>query len=75
MTGSPKPKKGSKEYIGAQIRTIRVLKSKTQAEAGAVLNVSWQQFAKYETGRNRITADAIWKLAKAWRCAPGDFFA
>lgn len=69
-----KHRRGSVEAIGANIKTLRTRKGWTQAEAGEVLGVSWQQFAKYETGKNRITADALFKLARLFRIKPALFF-
>ncbi len=69
-----KPKKGSIEAIGARIRKLRVKRSLTQTQAGEALGVTWQQFAKYEKGANRITADALAKLAKRFKCDTAYFF-
>lgn len=49
--------------IGVNLREIRKSKNLTQTEVGKVLNITPQQIAKYEAGRNRISASTLYRLA------------
>jgi transcriptional regulator with XRE-family HTH domain len=49
--------------IGDNLRRVREFNKLTQTEVGYILNVSPQQIAKYETGRNRISASNLYRLA------------
>lgn len=60
--------------IGQRINTIRVKRGWSLVEAAAAIDVSWQQFRKYETGENRISASALKKLAAHLAVKPGAFF-
>jgi len=49
--------------IGINLREIRESNNLTQTEVGSVLNITPQQIAKYEAGRNRISASSLYRLA------------
>lgn len=49
--------------IGHNLRKLRKFNKLTQKEVGYILNVSAQQITKYETGKNRISASNLYKLA------------
>ena len=49
--------------IGINLREIRKSKNLTQTEVGKILNVTPHQIAKYETGKNRISASTLYRLA------------
>lgn len=51
-------------HIGAKIRALRITRRLSQTEAADILGVSWQQFQKFEHGRNRISAIALFCLAE-----------
>jgi transcriptional regulator with XRE-family HTH domain len=49
--------------LGRNIRLTRQAAGKSQEEAAGHLNVSFQQFQKYESGANRIPIDRLVSLA------------
>lgn len=49
--------------IGRNIRTIRKARGYTLEEMGDVLDITMQQFAKYERGIDRIGASNLYKVA------------
>jgi transcriptional regulator with XRE-family HTH domain len=49
--------------LGRSIRLARVAAGKTQSEAAESVDVSFQQFQKYESGTNRIPVDKLVALA------------
>jgi transcriptional regulator with XRE-family HTH domain len=51
--------------IGANIRNRRKYLAKTMAQVSIEVGVSWQQWAKYESGANRVSAATLWKVANA----------
>lgn len=60
--------------LGGTIRTLRELAGKTQEEVAAHLEVSFQQFQKYEDGRNRIPIDRLVSLARYFSVPLERFF-
>jgi len=51
--------------IGLRLRQARVAKALTQVDLAKVLDISFQQIQKYETGANRICATRILAVATA----------
>lgn len=51
------------QRLGARLRLARRLARLSQTEAGQLLGVTFQQYGKYETGANRISAVALHRLA------------
>jgi len=63
-----KRKRRNREYledIGEILKEIRVCEKKTQKEMAKILNVSVQQWNKYEKGTNSISANDICMICKA----------
>ena len=53
--------------VGARIRGLRELRDISQKELAKQLGVTYQQFQKYETGDNRVSAGRLWEIAKILR--------
>lgn len=49
-------------HVGGRLRLARMTRGHTQADLGAAIGVSAQQIQKYETGANRISASALFRL-------------
>lgn len=49
--------------IGDRIKTARLRRQMTLAALAAELGLTYQQIHKYETGRNRISASTLFKVA------------
>lgn len=62
-------------HVGQIVRQRRKALGMSQAALAEALGVSFQQIQKYERGANRVSAPAMWRLAAALHCQPGDFFA
>ncbi len=62
----PAPKNSFNIRLGARLRQIRIFKKCSQAEAGKIINVTFQQWQKYETGANRISVESLHTICKAW---------
>ena len=50
--------------LGLEIRTLRLEKKIPVSAIAKHLEISGQQFIKYEGGKNRISSIMLWKLAK-----------
>ena len=50
--------------IAKRVRTLRLQRGMSQTELGAVLDVTFQQVQKYETGSNRISAGRLQQIAE-----------
>lgn len=53
--------------VGARIRALRELRDVSQKDLAGQLGVTYQQFQKYETGDNRVSAGRLWEIAKVLR--------
>lgn len=62
------------ENIGRQIRQLRRSCGMAQQEAADQLGISYQQFQKYETGQNRISAASLELLAEVFKVPVDRFF-
>lgn len=51
--------------IGRNIRRLRKARRLSQTRLGMALGVTFQQIQKYESGANRISASALFRLAQA----------
>ncbi|MGU3540033.1 helix-turn-helix domain-containing protein [Methylobacterium sp. A54F] len=60
--------------IASRVRAIRVARGVSQTRAGAAIGVSYQQFAKYEDGVNRISAGALQEVAEVLDVPVWQFF-
>lgn len=52
------------KIIGKKLKKLRLLQNVTQGQLSGILDVSFQQFQKYERGVNRISAANLHKLSK-----------
>ena len=50
--------------IGRNLRTLRKMAGYSQSEMAEHLCVTYQQFQKYETGANRISAGSLWRISQ-----------
>lgn len=50
-------------HVGQQIRIHRVRLNLSQTELGRKIGVTFQQIQKYERGRNRVSASALYAIA------------
>lgn len=53
--------------VGARIKRLREVREISQKDLARQLGVTYQQFQKYETGENRISAGRLWEIAKILR--------
>lgn len=54
--------------LGERIRSMRNERSLSMKGMGDLLGVSWQQFQKYELGRNKIGAARLQRIAAILEC-------
>lgn len=54
------------KFIGAKLAELRIMKGLSQAKCAKLLNVSIQQFQKYEKAVNRMPITYMFKLCKEW---------
>lgn len=50
-------------YVGARVRTRRLMAGMTQEELAARLGITFQQVQKYEKGVNRVSAGKLAQIA------------
>lgn len=60
--------------IGERVRELRMASGVSQQEMGGALGVSFQQIAKYELGRSRVSAAALVLSAQKLRCEIAQFY-
>ncbi len=61
-------------HIGDRLRVLRKKRGLSQSDLGAVLDVSFQQMGNYEKGKDRLSAGALFLLARFLRTSPAAFF-
>ena len=61
-------------HVGGRIRERRLELGLTQQDLAALLQISYQQVQKYETGSNRVSAGKLYAMAQALDVRPGYFF-
>jgi transcriptional regulator with XRE-family HTH domain len=61
-------------HVGKRIRLRRRGLSLSQHELAALLNISFQQVQKYESGGNRISASRIFDVARVMKVPVAYFF-
>jgi transcriptional regulator with XRE-family HTH domain len=49
-------------HVGQRLHLARTAQGRSQADLGRVIGVSAQQIQKYETGANRMSASALFRL-------------
>lgn len=67
-------KKDISVRIGRNLRKIRKRLGLTQAELAPLLNVSFQQVQKYESGKNRLPVECLYKIKLFGNVPYDDFF-
>ena len=60
--------------IGKRIKETRQAQKLSQGDLGRLLGISYQQMQKYEAGENRITASALWRIAKLLKSPIPSFY-
>ena len=61
-------------HVGQRLRSLRLDKGLTQETLGDLVQVSYQQIQKYETGTNRISASRLYLLSQHLGGGPAYFF-
>lgn len=61
-------------HVGERIRALRNLRGKSQTDTGDALGITFQQVQKQEKGINRVSASALYRLAKYLEVDPSYFF-
>jgi transcriptional regulator with XRE-family HTH domain len=69
-----KQKTSDSMTIGRNMRKLRLQKGYSQKELGEMLGVSFQQIQKYETGKNRLPSDRLYRLQSIYRVPFMTFF-
>ncbi len=62
------------KIVGQKLRELRTQQGMTQQDLAAVLDLSYQQVQKYESGTNRISAGKLYFFAKALGAKVSDFY-
>jgi transcriptional regulator with XRE-family HTH domain len=65
---------GINEMIGGRIREKRREKGVTQYDLGDALGITFQQIQKYEKGANRVSVEALLKIAERLGERPEYFY-
>ena len=73
MTEIGRPDTELNNVIGSRIKLARESLNMTLKWLAGELGVSYQQLQKYESGKNRVSAARLWRIAEALNC-PMDFF-
>ena len=61
-------------HVGERIRHRRAEMGLTQEDLGRILEISYQQVQKYETGANRISAGRLFEVGRALTVDVSFFF-
>ncbi|MEQ9231785.1 MAG: helix-turn-helix transcriptional regulator, partial [Cyclobacteriaceae bacterium] len=64
----------NEEKLGQRIKYIREKMNFSRKEIGDLLQVSYQQIQKYETGKNRISAMSLKKMSMIFDIPVDTFF-
>jgi transcriptional regulator with XRE-family HTH domain len=64
-----------RESVGRRLKQARELAGRTQQEAGELVGMSHQSIAAYERGSREPSIPVLVRLAAAYGCQVGDFFA
>lgn len=62
------------ERVGANVRSIRMLRGLSQEKLGEAVGITFQQIQKYEKGSNRISASRLVQFSKVLSCRLDDLF-
>lgn len=61
-------------HVGGQLRSQRVLYGLSQSELAKLLDITFQQLQKYETGSNRMSASRLWHASRVLGVPVSFFF-
>ena len=62
------------QELGARVRAARIRLGMNQTALGAAIQVSFQQIQKYESGRDRISAATLLRIADVLKAPVAAFF-
>ena len=62
------------KHVGKKIKLFRQLQAYSQSDVASHLGITFQQFQKYESGKNRIPISRLMKLAEIFRVNMNVFF-
>ena len=77
MTPQRKSKQKANEvdvFLGKKLKFFRKMRGLSQGKVASQLDLTFQQFQKYESGRDRVSASKIYGLAKILNVDIKDFF-
>ena len=60
--------------IGREMRRLRMSRDLTEEKVAGILGTSVEQLRKYETGKSRLAASRLYRLAQALEVSVGTFF-
>jgi transcriptional regulator with XRE-family HTH domain len=63
--GRPIAQSAINTYVGARVRDRRIILGLTQTQLGDLIDVTFQQIGKYESGANRIASNRLYDIATA----------
>ncbi|MGG6898437.1 helix-turn-helix domain-containing protein [Rhizobium sp. BR 315] len=61
-------------HVGQQLRIIRIHSNLSQTELGKLVNLSYQQIQKYESGKNRMSASVLYEIANCLNVPVSRFY-
>ncbi|MCK6418179.1 MAG: helix-turn-helix domain-containing protein [Alphaproteobacteria bacterium] len=60
--------------VGRNLRTFRTFLGLSQEDVGTALEMTFQQIQKYELGKNKISASAIYRLSQFFKIPISHFY-
>lgn len=51
-------------FLGTRLKQLRIRRGLSMAQLGEIIEVTPQQISRYESGQHRITAPALFRLAR-----------
>ena len=61
-------------FLGTRLKQLRIRRGLSMAQLGEIIEVTPQQISRYESGQHRITAPALFRLARALNMPISWFF-
>lgn len=61
------------QQIGKKVAYHRQIKGMSQTELGAFLGVTFQQIQKYESGKNKVSTEALVRMCQIFKVDIHDF--
>ena len=62
------------EHVGRQFRAVRQFRNIKLTQMSEGLDLSYQQFQKYQTGGDRLSASRMYQIASFLKVSPSVFF-